>query len=495
MELSVLHSRAISGLSAPPVRVETHLSNGLPAFNIVGMPATAVRESKDRVRSAILNSWFEFPDRRITVNLAPADLPKEGGRFDLPIALSILVASGQLQAPQLAELEFLGELALDGSLQQVPGVVCAALAAAACGRTLVIPRDSAAHACRIPEATVLAAPDLLTLCAHLNGSQALPEPPRAPPRATPSYPDLSEVVGQHAARRALEIAAAGAHNLLLVGPPGTGKTLLASRLPGILPPPSREESLVALALRDFDGCTAPEDTLQRPFRAPHHSASPAALIGGGSHPRPGEISLAHGGVLFLDELPEFSRMCLEALREPLESGEVTISRARHKLRYPAGFQLVAAMNPCPCGYLGDSQRHCRCTPEQIQRYQGRLSGPLLDRIDLHVSVPRVAPGLLLQNTCTGEPSSAVRSRVAQSRQRQLERQSCLNSQLSPKRLFDYCVLDADTRLLLEKSAEELHLSGRALHRILRVTRTIADLEGAPTINSAHLAEALAYRGH
>ncbi len=493
MELSVVHSRALSGLNAPPVRVESHLSNGLPAFNIVGMPATAVRESKDRVRSAILNSHFEFPDRRITVNLAPADLPKEGGRFDLPIALSILLASGQLQAPSIGAMEFLGELALDGNLQAVPGVVCAALAASACHRSLVVPAASAGSACRVREAQIVAAPDLLSLCAHLNGNARLPQPaaPAAPER--PAYPDLRDVVGQQSARRALEVAASGSHNLLFVGPPGTGKTLLASRLPGILPPPSREETLVALALRDFDDSESFEEALRRPFRNPHHSASQAALIGGGSHPRPGEISLAHSGVLFLDELPEFNRPCLEALREPLESGEVTISRARYKLRFPADFQLVAAMNPCPCGYLGDPQHPCRCTPEQVQRYRGRLSGPLLDRIDLQVSVPRLAVNLLLRKPDNPEPSSAVRERVSNCRERQLARQNCLNAQLDSDALLDVCSLTAPIRTSFERSATQLLLSGRALHRTLRVARTIADLAQSSVVEEVHLAEALAYR--
>jgi len=493
MELSVVHSRAQTGLSAPPVRVETHLSNGLPAFNIVGLPATAVRESKDRVRSAILNSHFQFPDRRITVNLAPADLPKEGGRFDLPIAPGILQASGQLPAGCTGKHEFLGELALDGSLQAIPGVVCAALAAAACDRALVVPHSCAASAARATDARVLAPPDLLTLCAHLNG--AAPLAPASCPGVNPgpAYPDLAEVVGQASARRALEVAACGGHNLLFCGPPGTGKTLLASRLPGILPPPSREESIVALALRDFCGTEPAEEALGRPFRDPHHSASAAALIGGGGHPRPGEVSLAHGGVLFLDELPEFSRQCLEALREPLESGQVTISRARHKLRYPAGFQLVAAMNPCPCGFLGDMHRSCRCTPEQIQRYRGRISGPLLDRIDLHVTVPRIAPALLLGKGAAGEPSSVVRQRVIQCRERQMARQGCINARLSPERLLESCRLDAAARRVLEQAAAQLQLSGRAIHRGLRVARTLADMAGRDSVAQAELAEALAYR--
>ncbi|PLW68483.1 YifB family Mg chelatase-like AAA ATPase [Pseudohalioglobus lutimaris] len=493
MELSVIHSRALSGLSAPMVRVEAHLSNGLPAFNIVGLPETAVRESKERVRSALLNSHFEFPDRRITINLAPADLPKVGGRFDLPIALGILIASGQLENRRGEHDEFLGELALDGSLRAVPGVVCAALAASACGNTLFVPTACEHNASQVPDANILAAPDLLTLCAHINGSAALPPSRTAEHRVPASYPDLSDVVGQTSARRALEVAACGAHNLLLSGPPGTGKTLLASRLPGILPPPSKEEALVALALRDFQDAQTTDSALRRPFRSPHHSASAAALIGGGSHPRPGEVSLAHGGVLFLDELPEFNRHCLEALREPLESGQVTLSRARHKLTYPASFQLVAAMNPCPCGYLGDAERACRCTPEQVQRYAGRVSGPLLDRIDMHVPVPRLPAAMLLEKGAGGEPSAAVRSRVIQCRARQLARQQCTNANLHSEPLLDVCQLGEAQRQLLETAAQRLHLSGRALHRTLRVARSIADLDCADVVEENHLSEALAYR--
>ena len=493
MELSVVHSRALSGLSAPPVRVETHLSNGLPAFNIVGLPETAVRESKERVRSAILNSHFEFPDRRITINLAPADLPKEGGRFDLPIALGILLASGQLQDRLSGQCEYLGELALDGSLQTVPGVVCAALAASACGNALVVPTPCERNASQVPDAQVLAAPNLLTLCAHINGAERIQPSAKSSLIPEADYPDLGDVVGQESARRALEIAACGGHNLLLSGPPGTGKTLLASRLPGILPPPSREESLVALALRDFQGSDASEEALRRPFRCPHHSASAPALIGGGSRPRPGEVSLAHGGVLFLDELPEFSRHCLEVLREPLESGQITISRARHKLSYPANFQLIAAMNPCPCGYLGDPERVCRCSPDQIQRYRGRLSGPLLDRIDMHVAVPRLHPGRLLEKDNGGEPSAAVRTRVGHCRQAQQSRQHCINARLGNNRLLDICRLDQAAKRMLEQAAEQMQLSGRALHRSLKVARTIADMAGLDRVSEAQLSEALAYR--
>ncbi len=492
MELSVIYSRALAGVEAPPVRVETHLSNGLPAFHIVGLPETAVRESRDRVRSAILNSHFTFPDRRITVNLAPADLPKEGGRFDLPIALGILAASGQLPSDLLAQHEFLGELALDGALRPVPGVIPAAGAAARARRRLAVSSQCAELGARVPGSEVIGVGDLLRLCAHLNGSVPLaPVRPCAldPPQ---DYPDLVEVAGQESARRALEIAAGGGHNLLLCGPPGTGKTLLASRLPGILPPPTPEEVLTGLALRNhLDPAVNPLE-FRRPFRTPHHSATAGALVGGGSRPRPGEISLAHGGVLFLDELPEFSRHTLEALREPMERGEITVSRARHKVTYPARFQLVAAMNPCPCGFEGDPERPCRCTPDQIQRYRGRISGPLLDRIDLLVPVGRLPPGQLLEAR-GGEPSLPVRERVTRIRALQLQRQGCANALLAPAALTTCCLLDRACKTRLERAASQLHLSGRGIHRTLRVARTIADLGGSEAVSAAHIGEALGFR--
>jgi magnesium chelatase family protein len=494
MELSLIYSRALSGINAPLVEVETHLSNGLPAFNIVGLPETAVRESKDRVRSAILNSHFTFPDRRITVNLAPADLPKEGGRFDLPIALGILSASGQVPLDYLAQHEFLAELALDGSLRPVPGVVAAAIAASSKGRQLVVAAACARAAAIVPGSKVIAAPNILTLCAHLSRSETIRVAQAEITTTAQDHPDLCDVVGQAGARRALEIAASGGHNLLLCGPPGTGKTLLASRLPGILPPPAPHEILLGLAVRDIASPSSEGGSVfQRPFRNPHHSASAAALVGGGSKPRPGEISLAHGGVLFLDELPEFSRHCLEVLREPMESGEITLARASHRITYPARFQLVAAMNPCPCGYLGDPDWPCRCTPEHIQRYRSRVSGPLLDRIDLHVQVSRLTPKELLTPAAAGEASSVVQERVYRCRALQEERQGSPNSQLSPNKLASICLLGEQENNSLISAATQMHLSGRGLHRTLRVARTLADLEQSKSIGVAHITEALAYR--
>ena len=494
MDLSVVLSRALTGIDAPLVRVETHLSNGLPAFNIVGLPETTVRESKDRVRCAIINSYFEFPDRRITINLAPADLPKEGGRFDLPIALGILTASGQIPQDSLLAHEFLGELALDGAIRAVPGCVAAAVAASDAQRALVMDSDNAATAALVPGSRILGAADLLTLAAHLNGAVTLAPTQPLAPKTQRDYPDLGEVIGQEAARRALEIAASGGHSLLFTGPPGTGKTLLASRLPGILPDLQAREALQVLAIRDIQRNAGQIPALfERPFRNPHHSASPAALAGGGSRPQPGEISLAHGGVLFLDELPEFSRHCLEMLREPLESGEITLSRARYKATYPARFQLVAAMNPCPCGFLGDPEKACRCSPDQIQRYHGRISGPFLDRIDLHVPVVRLPTGRLLQTDGGGESSSVVRARVAATIDRQLQRQGCTNARLKPEQLILRCAMPSRERQFLEHAAERMHLSGRSVHRVLKVARTIADMAQAKCVDGGHIREALAYR--
>ena len=490
MDYAVVQARANQGLDAPPVRVEVHIASGLPAFAVVGMPETTVRESRDRVRSALINSYFAFPDGRITVNLAPADLPKGGGRFDLPIALGILCASGQLPGASLDATECVGELALDGTLRDFRGAVAATMAATAAGHRVAMPDTTAPRCALVPGAKLLAATDLLSLCAVLRG-RAEPAPIAAA-TTTPASgtTDLGEVVGQDGARRALEIAAAGGHNLLLYGPPGTGKSLLARCLPGILPPPEPRESLVMHALADLGG--EPQTTLHRPFRSPHHSASAAALIGGGGIPRPGEASLAHGGVLFLDELPEFPRHALDMLREPLETGEVRLARARCSIRYPARFQLVGAMNPCPCGFAGDAQRRCRCSEAQRLRYAGRLSGPLLDRMDLQVRVAREAQAHLFRGN-DAESSGTVCARTTRARTRQLERQGGCNAVLQGAALVDKCHLDDAGRGLLERASAALGLSNRALERCLRVGRTIADLDGADAVCEAHLREALSFR--
>ncbi|MFC3552400.1 YifB family Mg chelatase-like AAA ATPase [Lysobacter cavernae] len=493
MNLALVHSRARSGVHAPAVRVEVHLGGGLPAMSIVGLPEAAVREAKDRVRAAIQCAQFEFPARRITVNLAPADLPKDGGRFDLPIALGILAASGQIPLQALNEYEFLGELGLTGELRAVDGVLPAALATAQAGRRLIVPAGNGAEAALSSQVEACTARTLLEVCAMLDGRKALPRAEAVPP--LPAHgPDLSDVRGQAQARRALEIAAAGGHHLLLIGPPGCGKTLLASRLPGLLPESSEAEALESAAIASVSGRGLdPMRWRERPFRAPHHTASAVALVGGGSEPRPGEISLAHRGVLFLDELPEWDRRALEVLREPLESGVVTVSRAARSAEFPARFQLVAAMNPCPCGWAGDASGRCRCGDEAIRRYRARISGPLLDRIDLHVEVPRLPPTELRPDAPDGECTSAVRARVVQARELQHSRTGKPNAQLGQAETMTTCRLSAPDQALLERAVDALQLSARSMHRILRVARTIADLDERPQILTAHLTEAIGYR--
>jgi len=496
MSLATLYSRAQSGIQAPLVTIEVHLANGLPALNIVGLPELAVKESKDRVRAAILNSQFEFPTRRITVNLAPADLPKEGGRFDLPIALGILAASGQLPNQALGDYEVVGELALSGALRPIRGTLPIALATKRGGRGLILPASCASEAALVSDLNIHPAQHLLEVSEQLikNSLPTYHQPPQLAPNTCEA--DMSEVCGQEKAKRALEIAAAGSHSLLMVGPPGTGKSMLASRLPSILPSMTEQEALESAIIQSIgSGDFKLSQWRKRPFRTPHHTASGVALVGGGSNPRPGEISLAHNGVMFLDELPEFDRKVLEVLREPLESGQITISRAARQVDYPARFQLIAAMNPCPCGYLGeDSKRHCRCTPDQIFRYQNRISGPLMDRIDMHISVPRVPINALdSTNQPTAETSHTVRLRVEECRQRQLQRSGLTNAQLQGKLIDQTCTISTAGRQLLEQATQKLDLSARSYHRILKLSRTIADLAHTDTIEPQHLGEAIGYR--
>ncbi len=493
--LAKVISRAQVGIDAPEVIVEAHLSNGLPSFAIVGLPEAAVRESRDRVRSALLNSRFDFPPRRITVNLAPADLPKEGGRFDLPIALGILAASGQLPIDTCRDVEFLGELSLSGELKSVRGALPAAIKTRAAGRSLLLPCENADEAALASGVTVLGARHLLDVCAHLKGTQRLMSHVSTLADQAPQYDDLSEVRGQHQAKRVLEIAAAGGHSLLFIGPPGTGKSMLASRLPGILPPMTEEEALQAAAVASISEAGFHASRWrQRNFRAPHHTASGVALVGGGSYPRPGEISLAHHGVLFLDELPEFDRHVLEVLREPLETGQIVVSRAARQAEFPARFQLIAAMNPCPCGYLGDASGRCRCTLEQVRRYRARISGPLLDRIDLHVEVPRPPRAVLRPDSpADGESSTLIAARVAAARLRQLARSGKCNARLTTREVNRHCVPETAGRQLLERAMERLGLSARGYHRVLKVARSIADLADSDTILNAHIAEAIGYR--
>ena len=496
MNIAIVYSRAQVGIHAPLVTVEVHLTRGLPSLSIVGLPETAVKESKDRVRSAIINNHFEFPLHRITINLAPADLPKEGGRFDLAIAIGILAASGQILTKGLEDFEFIGELALTGELRTVRGILPVACAAQKVNRHLILPEANAEEAGLISAAEILPAMHLMDVCAHLTGNQQLAAY-RTPAviKTARQQKDLSDVRGQQHAKRALEIAAAGRHNLIMIGPPGTGKTMLAERLPGILPPMMDSQAIESAAIasistQGFD----PNNWKHRPFRSPHHTASGVALVGGGSHPRPGEISLAHHGILFLDELPEFDRRVLEVLREPLESGRIVISRAANQAEFPAQFQLIAAMNPCPCGYLGDHGGRCHCTIEQVQRYRHRISGPLLDRIDLHIEVPNVPKEVLHQaKDETIETSITIQSRTSAAYQRQINRAKKVNHQLTNSEVEEFCKLDEDGTQILETAINQLGLSARAMHRILKVARTIADLADSNEIDSKHLGEAINYR--
>jgi magnesium chelatase family protein len=494
--MATVLSRAQDGMDAPLVRVEADIGKGLSGFAIVGLPEAVVKESKDRVRAAVSNSNLTWPEAgRVTVNLSPADLPKEGGRFDLPIALAILTATGQLTAPNLDRCELYGELSLSGELRPVKGALLAALAASRVGHTLVVPPANAVEARLVTAASVATANHLLDVVGHATGSRPLIfSHGDAPVTSRTGTADLNEVRGQEYAKRALEIAAAGQHSLLMIGPPGTGKSMLAQRLPGLLPLMNEDEALEAAAIRSVAGAPIRWNEWRvRPFRNPHHTASAISLVGGGAVPRPGEISLAHHGVLFLDELPEFQRKVLEVLREPLENGVITISRAARQTEFPASFQLVAAMNPCPCGYLGDPNGRCRCIAERVQQYRARISGPLLDRLDMHIELSRVPIEALRMPPGDIEPSSAVARRVESTREVQLVRQGTTNGKLHNRQIEQFCRATRAAAALLDKATTALCLSARAHHRILKVARTIADLAGATQIDIAHIGEAISLR--
>mgnify|MGYP000332457171 CR=1 FL=1 len=497
MTLAVVHSRALVGIDAPPVDAEVHLGGGLPSLSIVGLPEAAVKESKDRVRAALQTAGFEFPRRRITVNLSPADLPKEGGRYDLPIALGILAASGQIPAAALRGEEFIGELALGGSLRPVRGALPASVGAGQAEHALTVPRANADEAALADATPIHPADHLLDVCSALRGEgerpvHALAGGPAA--QAPAGMADLADVQGQQQARRALEIAATGQHNLLFVGPPGTGKSMLAARLPGILPPMTADEALEAATIASIAGTEEPAAGWgRRPFRAPHHTASGVALVGGGGQPRPGEVSLAHRGVLFLDEVAEFDRRVLEVLREPLETGAITISRAARQAEFPARFQLLAAMNPCPCGQRGDPAAVCGCSPEQVERYRGRISGPFLDRIDMHLEVPRVTRERMRREAASPEDSATVRARVIAARERALARHGRANGVVEGPEMERSGTFTRPALRRLDAMIDALGLSARAYHRVLRVARTIADLAGSEAVDEAAVVEAMAYR--
>lgn len=496
MSLAVVYSRGRSGIDAPLVTVEVLVTNGLPSLSIVGLPEAAVKESKDRVRGAIINSHFEFPIQRITINLAPADLPKEGGRFDLAIALGILAASNQIPKQQLDQFECIGELSLSGKLRTIVGALPVAIHARNAKRKLILPVDNVTEASLVEQVGLLPAKSLLEVCAHLSGQKLLISySPQSIANKQLFQVDFSDVQGQFHVKRAFEIAAAGSHNLLMLGPPGTGKSMLASRLPTIIPELTEQQAQETAAIASISDKGFNVDSwLKPPFRAPHHTASAAALVGGGSNPKPGEISLAHNGTLFLDELPEFDRKVLEVLREPLETGHITISRATRQADFPAKFQLIAAMNPCPCGYLGDASERCHCTAKQIGRYRSKISGPLLDRIDMHIEVPRVPHDVLRKGSAGGEESSQkIKNRVIAARKIAIKRQGKENSKLTATEVKKYCSLSEQSHQILEKAMDQFGLSHRAYHRILKLARTITDLAASEQIEINHLSEAIAYR--